>query len=55
MSGTRRWAGFLLGTKGLMLCSATSVSHWSWAAGERLGDEFVDVVTEGRRAPLRQK
>lgn len=45
MSGTIRWGGFLFGTKGRMLCSVMSVSHWSWAAGELLGDEVVDVGT----------
>lgn len=45
MSGTIWWGGFLLGTKGLMLCSAMSVSHWSWATGKLLGDQVVDVGT----------
>ena len=45
MSGTIRWGGFLFGTKGQMLCSVMSVSHWSWATGELLGDEVVDVGT----------
>lgn len=29
--------GSFLGQKGLMLCSAMSVSHWSWATGGLLG------------------